>query len=73
MDKYKEGTADIHRNLRKLLRRRKPQMAWVICNLYFTRYGKRYSDSSMTSRLREMKDITCNLSTYEYSLEGVKV
>ena len=68
MDKYKNGVATIHQNIRKLLKRRKPMPAWVICNLYEQRYGKRYSDSAMTARLRQMRDIICNHSTYEYEI-----
>ena len=68
MDKYKNGVATVHQNIRKLIKRRKPMRAWVICDLYEQRYGKRYSDSTMTARFRQMRDIICNHSTHEYEL-----
>ena len=69
MNKHKEGLADIHRNIRKLLKNRKQGMRCAsIRDLYSHRYGKYYSESGFSARLREMKDVKCNLSSFEYSL-----
>ena len=69
MNKHKEGIADIHRNIRKLLKNRKQGMrSFAIRDLYFNRYGKYYSESGFTARLREMKDVHCDRSNYEYTL-----
>ena len=70
MNKYTEGLATIHCNLRSILRHRKPMEAHKIVAAYLRKYGKRYSDSSITARLREMHDVKCNLSNYTYSLEA---
>jgi len=72
MDARAEGVSTIHCNLRKLLAGRKRGLrAFEICNLYFNRYKKRYSDAAMTARFREMQDIVCNLSGYTYMLVEV--
>jgi hypothetical protein len=69
MDKRKNGVSDIHCNLRELLR---PidmgLMGFEICEIYFHKYHRRYSDSTMTARLREMSDVVCDLSDYTYRL-----
>lgn len=72
MDKRKEGLSTIHLNIRKILKGRKRGLkAFEVCGIYCQRFQKLYSDSSMTARFREMKDISCDLKTYRYSL-GVK-
>lgn len=71
MNKYKEGIATIHNNLRKLLNSYKRGLkAWEICDIYLRRFKIKYSDSAMTARLREMADVVCNLSNYTYSIGG---
>ena len=73
MSNSSEGTATIHRNIRKLLKGRKRGLrAFAIRDLYNHRYNKFYSESGFTARLREMKDIKCDLSSYEYYFMGVK-
>ena len=70
MNKYTHGIATIHNNLRKLLKGRKRGLqAWQICRLYARRFGKMYSDSSITARIREMIDIVCNLADYTYKMK----
>ncbi len=72
MGKYKSGLAEIHCNLRKLLKGRKRGLkAWELVLMYARRFGKMYSDAALTARLREMSDVSCNLTTFCYSL-GVK-
>lgn len=71
MNKYTQGTATIHQNIRKILRGLKRGLpAWEITGRYARRFGKLYSDSAMTARTREMGDVVCNLSTYKYTLGG---
>ena len=71
MNKYKEGVADIHNNLRKILKgKKKGLQAYKIQQKYSEKFGKLYSESSITARLREIKDVHCNLSTYRYILVG---
>jgi hypothetical protein len=70
MNKYREGVATIHGNIRKILRGRKRGLkAYEIVNEYARKFKVVYSDSAMTARMREMKDIKCNLSNYHYTLE----
>ena len=70
MDKYKEGISGVHQNIREILkRRRSAPKAWHIQAVYLRIYGKRYSESSITARLREMADVTCNLTDYTYSIK----
>ena len=69
MNKYKEGAATIHQNIRKILRDRKRGLeAWEITSRYARKFGKLYSDSAITARIREMGDVTCHLTTYKYTL-----
>ena len=69
MKKYAKGLADIHHNLRKILKgRRRGMLSWELCLAYQSKFGRRYSDASITARLREMADIECNLSTYRYTI-----
>lgn len=69
MNKAKAGLATIHQNLRKILKGRKRGVkAWEIVIIYARRFGKLYSDSAITARLREMLDVFCNLSDYTYRL-----
>jgi len=69
MDKHKNGIADIHRNIRKLLKNQKKGLrSYTIRDMYARRYGKHYSESGFTARLREMGDIVCDRRTYEYTL-----
>jgi hypothetical protein len=71
MDKHSEGIASIHNNIRKMLKGRKRGLkGWEIQQGYLARYGKRYSESSITARLRQMMDVSCNLSNYTYRLQG---
>lgn len=70
MDKRSQGISPIHQNLREILRRRKSApKAWHLCAVYLRVYGTRYSDSTITARLREMPDVTCNLTDYTYSIK----
>ncbi len=69
MNKTKDGNADIHIRFRKILNAsKKPLKAWHIQAVYLRKYDKRYSESSVTARLREMDDVTCNLSDYTYDI-----
>jgi hypothetical protein len=70
MNKHQLGIADIHVNFRKIMTPGKELKAWQIQVAYLREYGKRYSESSITARLREMKDVRCDLSTYTYKLCG---
>ena len=69
MNKTKEGGADTHINLRKIFKaKKKPMKAWHLQAFYLEMFGKRYSESSITARLREMMDVKCNLTDYTYTL-----
>jgi hypothetical protein len=71
MDKYKEGTAAIHANIRKVMKGLKRGLqGWQIQERYQVKYGHRYSESSITRRLREMADVNCDRKTNCYSLEA---
>ena len=71
MNQYKEGTATIHQNIRKILRGLKRGLpAWEITGRYARRFGTLYSDSAITARTREMLDVNCSLTTYKYTLGG---
>lgn len=73
MNKTKAGKATIHQNIRKILRGRNRGLpAWEIANWYYFKFGKMYSDASLSARIREMSDVTCNLSTYKYTLGVIK-
>ncbi len=70
MNKTREGKASIHQNIRKLLKLRKKGLkCYELRDLYNAAYGKYYSESGFSARLREMKEVVCNLSDYTYSLE----
>jgi hypothetical protein len=69
MNNTKAGVADIHIRFRKIFKAsKKPLKAWHIQAIYHRQYGKRYSESSVTARLREMMDVNCNLSDYTYDI-----
>ena len=69
MDKTKEGIASIHQNLRQIFTaKKKPMKAWHIQAFYKQMFNKRYSESSITARLRQMADVSCNLTDYTYTL-----
>lgn len=71
MNKNAEGIANIHNNIRNILKGRKRGLqAWQVVERYRVRYGKRYSESGITARLRECRDVSCNLSDYTYSIQG---
>ena len=73
MNKRKEGISEIHINIRKILKGRKKGLkAYEICHYYFARFDKLYSDSTMTARMREMRDVRCDSTgnSYRYKLEG---
>lgn len=70
MNKYTVGEADIHLNIRKIMQGRKRGLkCYEIRDLYFKRFGKYYSESGFSARLREMNDIKCNLSDNTYLME----
>jgi len=69
MNKRTLGISEIHCNLRELLGSMDVGLrGFEICEIYFHKYHRRYSDSTMTARLREMSDIVCDLSNYTYTL-----
>ncbi len=71
MNKHSIGKATIHQNIRKLLKLRKRALkCHELRDLYNAAFGKYYSESGFSARLREMSDMQCDLSTYRYSLEG---
>lgn len=70
MDRTNEGIASIHHNLRKIFTaKKKPMKAWHLQSFYLEMFGKRYSESSITARLRQMRDVSCNLTDYTYTLK----
>ena len=70
MDKYKDGESQQQDNIRSLFKAAaRPLKGWEITEMYHAVFGRRYSESGTTARLRQMPDVWCNLSTYEYSLE----
>jgi hypothetical protein len=71
MNKRELGKADIHENIREIFRIvKKPLPCYAARDLYNSIFNKYYLDSTFSARMREMSDIKCNLSTYEYYLEG---
>lgn len=71
MNNTKEGLSATQHNLRSILKGSKRGLkGYELCDIYLIQFKKRYSESAMTARLREMADISCNLSTYRYSLEA---
>ena len=69
MNKTKAGKADLHFVIRKILNAAiKPLKAWQIQMQILIETGKRYSESAVTARLREMADIKCNLTDYTYDI-----
>lgn len=71
MNNYTKGNAKVHHNIRQIMKSYPmPLKGWHIQARYQKLFGKRYSESTITARLREMKDVICNLSTYTYTLEG---
>lgn len=70
MNKTKEGLSSAHYVLRDILKfSDKALKAWEIGVQYLKITGKRMSESSITARLREMRDVSCCLSTYTYTME----
>jgi len=66
---YKNDQAKVHKNIRKLLQHKKQGLrCYAIRDLYEKTYGKFYSESGFSARLREMADVVCNLSDYTYSI-----
>lgn len=59
MKKYSMGLATIHNNLRGFIRGRKRIQPWELQQKYMRKFGKMYSESAITARLREMKDVIC--------------
>jgi hypothetical protein len=71
MNKTKEGLSTTQHNIRSILKGSKHGLkAYEICDTYLIQFKRQYESSTMTARMREMGDVTCNLSTYRYSLEG---
>lgn len=69
MNKTKAGLSTTQHNLRSILRGSKHGLkAYEICDTYLIQFKKRYSESGITARLRQMQDVSCNLSTYRYSI-----
>lgn len=69
MNNTRLGKATIHFNIRTLLKGRKHGLrCFEIRNLYRLKFGRFYSESAFSARLREARDIKCNLSDYTYSL-----
>lgn len=67
---YVNGDSKIHRNIRKLLEGAKRGLrCYELRDLYAKTFGKFYSESGFSARLREMADVICNLSDYTYSLK----
>jgi len=72
MSTYTEGFGTIHNNYRVLIGRRKRIQPWEIQQKYLRKYGKLYSESTTTARLRQMKDVVCFKSKdqWYYTLAG---
>ncbi len=71
MNRTKEGISATHHNIRSILKGSKHGLkAYEICDTYLIQFKKRHSESALTARLREMRDVKCNLSNYRYSLES---
>jgi repressor of nif and glnA expression len=69
MNLYKIGMAPLHIIIRKVMAKAgKSLKAWQIEALIRKETGKRYSESTVTARLREMRDVKCNLSNNTYGL-----
>lgn len=70
MSKYTEGEAPIQLKIKAIMNKAgKPLKGWHIQAVLLREYGKRYSESSVTARLREMPKVTCNLTDYTYSIK----
>jgi len=71
MNKTKAGVSQKQHNIRSILRGSKHGLkAHEICSIYLIQFKQYCSESATTARLREMSDVSCNLSTYRYSLGG---
>ena len=69
MNNTRDGKAYLHSVIRKAMKAAgKPMKAWQIQIEIIKAIGKRYSESSVTARLREMLDVTCNLTDYTYDI-----
>ena len=69
MDKYKLGIAQVHNNLRKLLTgRKRPLRLWQIVALYTKRFKVMMEATTIAARMRQMRDVVCNLTDYTYSI-----
>ena len=73
MNKQKLGKSFIHSVIDKILLGRKRGLkAWQVNNHIERLIGRKYSDSSTTARMREMKHIKCNLSDNTYKSTKTK-
>jgi len=70
MDKHKLGIADTHNLIRKILRGLKRGLRGCDIKNRLEKYDVYMSDAAATARIRQMKDVSCNLSTYFYTLEA---
>ena len=62
--KYRDGIADVHFNIRKILREYPDGLlAHELCDEYQLRFKKRFDSSGMTARTRQMRDVVCNLTS----------
>ena len=75
MNKYKEGIGKPHVILRDIMKERVWWMPYDVVIKYRVRTGKPMSESALTARFREMKDVNCKLrkikgeNKYMYKLE----
>ena len=70
MNKQNEGIADVQNKIRKILKGGRSLESWRITQEYRVRFKKQYSDASITARMRQMSDVVCDLSTYQYKLRS---
>ena len=71
MKKTKAGVSTKQHNIRSILKGSKHGLkGYEVCDIYCSQFKERCSESATTARMREMHDVTCNLSTYRYSLGG---
>jgi len=69
MNKTKAGVSTKQHNIRSILRGSKHGLkGHEVCAIYFIQFKEMCSESATTARMREMSDVSCNLSTYRYSL-----
>ena len=76
MNKYKEGIGKPHAIIREIMKRKVWWMPYDVAFTYRLKTGKRMSESALTARLREMKDVVCDYrrakdgNKYMYKLKG---